>query len=77
RQEAADREAREQKMQQEFAERERAMAEERRRHEEEAAQLRQQADERVAEQHLATETARQRAEVAERKLAPSPDDPRS
>ncbi|MBK8731277.1 MAG: hypothetical protein IPM00_18935 [Tetrasphaera sp.] len=68
RQEAADREAQEKKVQAEFAERERVLREERRRHEEEAAELRRLADERVAEQHLATETARQRAEVAERKL---------
>lgn len=67
-----ERVAREQKMQQEFAERERQLADERRRHEEEAAQLRREADERVREQHLATETARQRAEVAERKLSDTP-----
>ena len=60
--------ARERQLQDDFATRERELAEERRRHEAETASLRQQSDERVAEQHLATETARKRAEVAERKL---------
>lgn len=70
RQAEADRVAQERKMQDEFAQRERDLAEERRRHEEETQALRRQADERVAEQHLATETARKRAEVAERKVDP-------
>ncbi|MCA0337780.1 MAG: hypothetical protein LCH66_13100 [Actinobacteria bacterium] len=64
----AERVARERQLQEDFARQERELAEERRRHESETTRLRQQADERVAEQHLATETARQRAEVAERKL---------
>ncbi len=68
RQEEQDRVAREQKMQQDFAERERQLADERRRHQEETAKLKAEADARIREQHLATETARQRAEVAERKL---------
>ena len=63
-----ERVARERQLQDDFATRERELAEERRRHEAETASLRQQSDERVAEQHLATETARKRAEVAERKL---------
>ena len=63
-----ERAARERQLQDDFATRERELAEERRRHEAETASLRQQSDERVAEQHLATETARKRAEVAERKL---------
>lgn len=45
-----------------------ALAEERERHAAETQALRASADQRVAEQHLATETARKRAEVAERKL---------
>lgn len=47
---------------------ERKLAEERQLREEHEAQLRRESDERVKEQHLATETARQRAEVAERQL---------
>lgn len=55
----------ERKMQEEFAQRERQLTEERRRHEEETATLRRQGDERVEEQHLSTEEARRRAEIAE------------
>lgn len=57
--------AEQQRMKEELATRERLLEEERRRHESETAALRQQADERVAEQHVSTETARRRAEVAE------------
>lgn len=53
------------RLKEELATRERLLEEERRRHESETATLRQQADERVAEQHVSTETARRRAEVAE------------
>lgn len=55
----------ERKMQEDFAQRERQLTEERRRHEQEAEALRQQGDERVQEQHLSTEEARRRAEIAE------------
>ena len=58
----------EQEMQEGFAQREAALAEERRQREAEAAQLRDDAAARLAEQHEATETARRRAEVAERRL---------
>ena len=47
---------------------ERKLAEERRRHEEETTALRRDADERVEEQHLSTEEARRRAEIAENDL---------
>ena len=57
--------AEQQRMQDEVAARERQLEEERRRHDEETAALRHEADERVAEQHISTETARRRAEVAE------------
>ncbi len=60
-----ERAAEQKRLKEEVDARERQLAEERRRHEEEAAELRRQADERVAEQHVATETARRRAEVAE------------
>ena len=55
----------ERRMQDEFAQRERTLAEERRRHEDETSALRREADERVEEQHLSTEEARRRAEIAE------------
>ena len=58
----------ERRMQEEFAQRERQLAEERRRHAEETTALRRESDERVDEQHLSTEEARRRAEVAERQL---------
>jgi len=58
----------ERRMQEEFAQRERKLAEERRRHEEETTALRRDADERVEEQHLSTEEARRRAEIAENDL---------
>lgn len=58
----------EREMQEGFAQREAALADERRQREEEAAALRTEAEARVAEQHEATETARRRAEVAERRL---------
>lgn len=48
--------------------RESAVARERQIREEEAARFKADADARVAEQHLATETARARAEVAENRL---------
>ncbi|MBM6401354.1 hypothetical protein [Phycicoccus sonneratiae] len=57
--------AEQQRMKEEVATRERLLEEERRRHEDETAALRRQADDRVAEQHASTETARRRAEVAE------------
>lgn len=63
----------ERKMQEEFAQRERTLAEERRRHEEETTALRRDADERVEEQHLSTEEARRRAEIAENDLRNRPD----
>ena len=47
-------------------------AEERRLHEERAAALRQEAETRVAEQHVATETARRRAEAAEARAGDRP-----
>lgn len=59
----------EQRAQEEYAARERELADERARADAEADRLRHEADERVAEQHLATETARKRAEVAEQQLA--------
>lgn len=59
----------EQRAQEEYAARERELADERARADAEADRLRHEADERVAEQHLATETARKRAEVAEHQLA--------
>ncbi|HMM95627.1 MAG: hypothetical protein IE926_15605 [Micrococcales bacterium] len=62
--------AEQQRMKEEVEARERQLAEERARHEQETAALRQQADERVAEQHVATETARRRAEVAEGRTEP-------
>jgi membrane protein involved in colicin uptake len=55
----------ERKMQEEFAQRERQITEERRRHEEETSTLRRESDARVEEQHLSTEEARRRAEIAE------------
>ncbi|EAQ00445.1 hypothetical protein JNB_09739 [Janibacter sp. HTCC2649] len=55
----------ERKMQEEFAQRERQLTEERRRHEEETSTLRREGDARVEEQHLSTEEARRRAEIAE------------
>lgn len=55
----------ERKMQEEFAQRERQLAEERRRHEQETEDLRRQAQ----EQHVSTEEARRRAEVAEAEAA--------
>ncbi|QIM22802.1 hypothetical protein G7075_19425 [Phycicoccus sp. HDW14] len=60
-----ERVAEQQRMKEELATRERLLEEERRRHESETAALRQEADARVAEQHVSTETARRRAEVAE------------
>ena len=63
----------ERRMQDEFAQRERSLAEERRRHEQESSALRRDADERVEEQHLSTEEARRRAEVAENDLRNRPD----
>ncbi|MGG5259736.1 hypothetical protein [Phycicoccus avicenniae] len=60
------------RLKEELATRERLLEEERARHESETAALRQQADERVAEQHVSTETARRRAEVAETR-AETPD----
>lgn len=71
RQAEAERIAHERRLQEEFALRERELAEERRAHEADTAALRQEADERVAEQRQATETARQWAENAERKLKES------
>ena len=62
----------ERKMQEDFAQRERQLAEERRRHEEETSALRRDADERVEEQHLSTEEARRRAEIAENDLRRQP-----
>ena len=55
----------ERRMQEEFAQHERKLAEERQRREQETADLRRDADERVEEQHLSTEEARRRAEIAE------------
>lgn len=63
----------ERRMQEEFAQRERVLAEERRRHEEETSALRRDADERVEQQHLSTEEARRRAEVAENHPRHGPD----
>lgn len=53
----------------------RKLAEERRLREQQEADLKRQSDERYQEQHLATETARQRAEVAERQLRDRADGP--
>ncbi len=55
----------ERRMQEEFAQRERQLAEERQLREQETTALRREADERVEEQHLSTEEARRRAEIAE------------
>ncbi|MFW5472643.1 hypothetical protein ACOCJ5_04975 [Knoellia sp. CPCC 206450] len=55
----------ERRVQEEFAQRERQLAEERDRREHETAALRRDADARVEEQHLSTEEARRRAEIAE------------
>lgn len=65
----------EQRAQDEYAARERELADERARADAEADRLRHEADDRVAEQHLATETARRRAEVAERQLRDTPGVP--
>ncbi|WP_299446706.1 hypothetical protein [uncultured Phycicoccus sp.] len=53
------------RLKEELAARDRELAEERARHEQREAELRREADERVADQHVSTETARRRAEVAE------------
>lgn len=55
----------ERRMQEEFAQRERQLAEERQRHEKETTALRREGEERLEEQHLSTEEARRRAEIAE------------
>ena len=68
RQAEAERAEVEQRQREELAARERALEEERARREEETQALRQDAQARVDEQHLATETARQRAQVAEDEL---------
>lgn len=60
--------ARERDLQEGYAAHERQLAAERREREVEAQRLRDQADARVAEQHRATEEARKRAEVAEKRL---------
>jgi hypothetical protein len=66
---AADAEARrveeEHRMQEEYAARERELEEQRRLHDEETAALRRDADDPVADEHVSTETARERAEVDE------------
>lgn len=64
----------ERRMQEDFAQRERQLAEERRQHEAETADLKRQAE----EQHVSTEEARRRAEVAEAQNAdPSTSTPPS
>lgn len=64
---AADAEARrveeEQRLQEEYATRERELEEERRLHDEETAALRRDAEGRVADQHVPTETAPERTDV--------------
>lgn len=64
--------AEEARMKEEVAARDRQLAEERRRHEEREAELKAEADKRVAEQHISTETARRRAEVAEARATDRP-----
>ena len=71
------RQQQEREMQQGFAEREAALAEERRRAEAQAQALRQEADSRAAEQNQAIETAEHRATQAERKLAETQEKPPS
>jgi len=68
RQAEAERLEAERRTQEEIAARQQALADERDRAQAEAERLRAEADARVQEQHLATETARARAEVAERQL---------
>ncbi len=68
RQAEAERAEAERRSQEQLAVREHELEAERAAREQEAEALRQQAEARVKEQHLATETARQRAEVAEGQL---------
>ncbi|HYN30077.1 MAG TPA: hypothetical protein VES95_09430 [Dermatophilaceae bacterium] len=66
----------ERRTKEEISARESELAAEQRRREEETAALRREADARVAEQHVATETARRRAEVAEQQVRRNPGDSR-
>lgn len=66
------RKADEARMKDEVEARERQLAEERRRHEEREEALRREAEARVAEQHVSTETARRRAEAAEARAGDRP-----